>query len=217
MPVNSNAAEPLIKRLPTRNEKSELIKQRAIKAALEAFALYGFEGAKMKDIASNAGISLPLLVYHFSSKENLWETALKQAAKRFDEQIKDLNASEQYSSLDKLRQLVVSLVEICADYPEFHRIMAMESYQLSKRLVFLQKQCARHHHLSMIKIITDAQINNLNMSQIMAERLCFVMIGMARMSSNAAGYEYLSGAHSKALSEKLNIISDIYQLLRIEY
>lgn len=202
-------------KITSRHEKADIVRNRVIKAALHAFALHGFEGARLKDIAAAADISLPLLVYHFESKENLWETAMRQAAGLLDERIRDLNAATNLSPTDKLRQLVIALVSVCAEFPEFHRIMSMESYKLSKRLIFLCKQCAKHHYLSMMEIITNAQKHNPEMSQIAAERLCYVMIGMARISNNAAEFEYLTGIDPKSPKEIKTTIKDICDLLRI--
>lgn len=202
-------------RLTSRQEKADIVRQRVIQSALQAFAIHGYEGARLKDIAAAADISLPLLVYHFESKENLWETAMRQAAGLLDERIRELNAASDLSPTDKLRQLVIALVGVCAEFPEFHRIMSMESYKLSERLIFLCKQCAKHHYLSMMEIITNAQKYSPQMSQISAERLCYVMISMARISNNAAEFEYLTGIDPKNPREIKTTIEDICNLLRI--
>ena len=45
-------------------------------AALDAFAAHGFDGAKMREIASRAGVTLGLLQYYFGGKQKLWRGML---------------------------------------------------------------------------------------------------------------------------------------------
>ena len=155
------------------------------------------------------------MLFRSESKEKLWETAMRQAAGLFDERVRALNEASDISPIAKLRQLVIDLVNVCAEFPEFHRIMSMESYQLSKRLIFLCKQCAQHHHASMMDIIINAQKADPGISQISAQRLCYVMVSMARISTNAAEYEYLTGIDPQTPAEVKTTISDICELLRI--
>ena len=43
--------------------------ERILDAALEAFAAYGFRGARIDQIAAAAGLSKPNLLYYFRTKE----------------------------------------------------------------------------------------------------------------------------------------------------
>ncbi|HEY0373383.1 MAG TPA: helix-turn-helix domain-containing protein [Amnibacterium sp.] len=50
-----------------------------IAAALRQFAAVGFEGASLQRIADDAGLSKSSVLYHFSSKEALFDAALRPA------------------------------------------------------------------------------------------------------------------------------------------
>ncbi|WP_028660462.1 TetR/AcrR family transcriptional regulator [Nocardioides insulae] len=60
-----------------------------LQGALEAFSEHGFHGASVRDVANRAGVTVPLLYYHYGSKEGLYvalvdlstrETAWRTAA-----------------------------------------------------------------------------------------------------------------------------------------
>jgi AcrR family transcriptional regulator len=54
-------------------------------AALEAFALSGFDGASLRDIAKIAGVAQPTINYHFKSKNALFEAIVDRGAKQSTE------------------------------------------------------------------------------------------------------------------------------------
>src|SRR3954452_5337290 len=51
-------------------------RERILAAALESFSDTSFDGATMREIASHAGVTQPLVNYHFSSKDALWRAAV---------------------------------------------------------------------------------------------------------------------------------------------
>ena len=44
--------------------------------AEELFALHGFDGTSVRDIAEKAGVNLAMISYYFQSKENSWKLYL---------------------------------------------------------------------------------------------------------------------------------------------
>lgn len=61
----------------TRTERSELLRQRIVRSALEQFAAHGRTGMSLSDIAQGAGISKQLLLYHFKSKAAVEDAVLE--------------------------------------------------------------------------------------------------------------------------------------------
>src|ERR1700746_3214145 len=51
-------------------------RERIVAAALDLFSERSFEGATTRDIAARAGVTQPLLNYHFRSKDDLWRAAV---------------------------------------------------------------------------------------------------------------------------------------------
>lgn len=65
-------------------------KERILEAALETFAQYGYEGAKMEKIASLVGINKASLYFHFKSKEELFRDLFKTIVYKFSIAIKNI-------------------------------------------------------------------------------------------------------------------------------
>ena len=67
-------AQPAVKRsrIQTRNRK------RILDAALEVFSAHGFRGATLDQIAAEAGLSKPNILYYFDGKEAIHVTLLNQ-------------------------------------------------------------------------------------------------------------------------------------------
>jgi AcrR family transcriptional regulator len=57
----------------------EATRERLLGAAAKAFGHAGFSGARLEDIAADAGIRRSSLLYHFDSKETLYTAVLEQA------------------------------------------------------------------------------------------------------------------------------------------
>jgi len=60
-------------------EKDGTSEQEILKAAREVFRRKGFSGAKMDEIATEAGINKALLHYYFRSKQNLFDQVFEEA------------------------------------------------------------------------------------------------------------------------------------------
>lgn len=61
-------------------EKDEL-KSKILKSARKQFAYHGFQGASLKDIATEVGIANSLINYHFTDKEGLFKACLEPFAR----------------------------------------------------------------------------------------------------------------------------------------
>ncbi|WP_424467352.1 TetR/AcrR family transcriptional regulator [Pseudoclavibacter helvolus] len=79
--VEQPAHPPTSRQLPT-----DLLKQ----AALVEFAAHGYEGASLQEIARKAGYTKANLLYHFGSKQGLFEQAVLEALGAFEQLVDSL-------------------------------------------------------------------------------------------------------------------------------
>jgi AcrR family transcriptional regulator len=76
-------------------------KLKIINSARELFALKGFEGASVREIASSAGVNIAALNYHFSSKQNLFFHIMQLGYQDTSKAIEDYIANNPDKSVEE--------------------------------------------------------------------------------------------------------------------
>lgn len=107
---------------------ADATRDRILDAALDVFSERSFNGATTREIARRAGVTQPLLNYHFSAKDDLWRAAV-------DRLFATLNAalsarSSGLRGVDELttqKLLIREFVAFSARNPQLHRIITAES------------------------------------------------------------------------------------------
>ena len=76
-------------------EKNDNTKERILISAKKVFLLKGMAGARMQDIADEAGINKAMLHYYFQNKEKLFEVIFQESLSMFFPKITGIiNADE---------------------------------------------------------------------------------------------------------------------------
>lgn len=75
--------------------KDKSTEERILNAAKQIFVVKGMAGARMQDIADQAGINKALLHYYFKNKEKLFETIFLEAAQKLFPRINEIFNSDQ--------------------------------------------------------------------------------------------------------------------------
>jgi TetR/AcrR family transcriptional regulator len=91
--------------------KDRSTEERILEAAKKVFIKQGMAGARMQDIADEAGINKALLHYYFRSKEKLFETIFAEVAHRFLPQVSSIFNSDM-SIYEKIKAF-------CQEYMEY--------------------------------------------------------------------------------------------------
>jgi len=64
-----------------RDRDKEESRQKLVNSALKFFALNGFEGTTIRDVADDAGVNLSLVSYYFNGKDGLYRECLTEFAR----------------------------------------------------------------------------------------------------------------------------------------
>lgn len=91
-------------------------RQRILSAAAQLYAVRGFEGTSMRDIAEAAGVTKPLIFYHFASKERLYASLLAEALSACRAGGETILA-EPLSATERLRRFLASHVQVLREQP----------------------------------------------------------------------------------------------------
>lgn len=122
-------------------------------AAVDLFSERSFDGASMREIAGRAGVTQPLVSYHFRSKDDLWRAAVDSL---FD-QLGDAMATR----MDGLRGVdevtaaklrVREFITFSARHPQLHRIITQESKADGPRMDWLVEQHVRPLYDSTVEL-----------------------------------------------------------------
>ena len=98
-------------RSPSRDTASrEVIKsskrERILHEAERLFALQGFHGASMRDIAKAASVGVSVVVYHFGTKHKLYRALFERHKWLFEQRVSELNAITDYTAPDAVERIV---------------------------------------------------------------------------------------------------------------
>ncbi|TDF62198.1 TetR/AcrR family transcriptional regulator [Cupriavidus sp. L7L] len=85
-------------------------RERVLDAAERLFAEGGFDGVSMRDIAAAAEVGLPLIVYHFETKQNLYRALFDRRKTLFDARLEALR-TPLADGEDPVEHLVRAFVE----------------------------------------------------------------------------------------------------------
>ncbi len=92
-------------------------KQALLDAAIKLFALNGFDATSTASIARSAGVTEPLIHYHFKSKDGLFTYILDEIFKEYFERFEAL-PQETATAFDKLVNLIRFHFKFAEDFPD---------------------------------------------------------------------------------------------------
>ena len=94
-------------------------------AAFKVFQLKGFKGARMQEIADEAGINKAMLHYCFKNKELLFESVFMNAFGKLAPQINEIFKSQD-SIFEKIKKFTDSYISFVMDYPFLPQFIIQE-------------------------------------------------------------------------------------------
>jgi TetR/AcrR family transcriptional regulator len=123
--TDPGTARPAISRRT--RPSADQTRERILTAALDLFSDRGFDGASTREIAERAGVTQPLLNYHFSSKDELWRAAVDGLFAALTQAMSDrIEGLRGVDELTTARLLVREFIEFSARNPQLHRIITQE-------------------------------------------------------------------------------------------
>jgi AcrR family transcriptional regulator len=171
MPARLRVKRPASTRLPAPRRRRQLLE-----VAVEVFAVRGFHGTSMEDVAEAAGVTKPVLYQHFSSKRELYLELLDDVGSRL---------------VDAVTQAVTSAAgprqQVEAGFAAYFRFVALHSH--SFRLLFGSGARGDEDFADAVRRVEDrmaAAIANLIETDLEPEHremLGYGIVGLAEVTS----------------------------------
>jgi TetR/AcrR family transcriptional regulator len=199
---------------PKRQRQPVEVKSRVIAAARQAFALNGFDGATTRSIAQNANVKLPLLLYHFKSKEGLWRAVIVDIMEPYLAALMAVQEEMRGEpAADVLRATVEQMVRHYARRPELHRLMTGEGHRKSRRLTWLCETYVDRLFDAVRRLIVAAQKEG-KVRALAPDKLRYAIVSMAAVPfSMRYEYERLTGRKVFSETEKQALIKFINSIV----
>jgi len=171
--------EPRSRRSP-RSKRSLRTRERILAAATEVFARYGFHGARVADIADQAGIAYGLVYHYFDNKDDILGAIFSERWSQYVSYIDEVGRMP-LSFEEKMQRLVHFWVEIYRREPDHMTIMINE---ISRSYEFLES-----HDIGTVlvafdaieTIIRDARDKGEVAEEIDPQLAAYVVLGAAEM------------------------------------
>lgn len=192
------------------------VQQRIEQAALECFGAFGFAGTSTRAVAERAGVSHPLLIYHFGNKENLWRRTMEAVIGRYQGELyRRLEAVDAQDARAGLIAFIDHFVAFSAQTPELHRIMTQQSTQGSDRIGWLLDNYLRDSFRRVCALIESGQAQGWVRRGDPA-RLYYAVIGLGgTLFCVSTEYRDLTGRDVFDATEWTSVAALIHQFLFI--
>ncbi|MFD2580227.1 TetR/AcrR family transcriptional regulator [Novosphingobium colocasiae] len=136
------------------SRRGDDVRERVLKAALECFGAFGFEGTSTRAVAEHADVTHTLVLYHFRSKEQLWIATIDNALGRYSAEMEEHLAGADDTAAGALRTFIEQFIRLSARQPQIHRILTMESNQDTTRLNWVIENYLRRHFAKVRELIS---------------------------------------------------------------
>ncbi len=105
---------------------------RILEAGLEIFSAHGFKGATLDQIAEQAAMSKPNLLYYFKSKDDIYRAVLQRVLDTWLEPLTELDPSG--DPVQEIESYIRRKVELSRTAPKASRLFANEVLQGAPRI-----------------------------------------------------------------------------------
>jgi AcrR family transcriptional regulator len=152
-------------------------RDRIVAAAIDLFSERSYDGATTRDIAARAGVTQPLVNYHFRSKEELWRAAVDALFDRLNRTMYErTHGLRGVDEVTTAKLLVREYIVFSARNPQLHRIITQESKADGPRMDYLVDRHVRpiyERTIALFESLTDAGV----MPDIPAAHLYYILTG----------------------------------------
>lgn len=105
--------------------KNSNTEEKILEAAKTVFMKHGLYGARMQDIADNAGINKALLHYYFRNKEKLFDQVFENALSQYFEQM-NVFSDTSVPLIERINKYIDNIIDFFSEYPQMSMFIIKE-------------------------------------------------------------------------------------------
>lgn len=152
-----NANDDIV-RLRRRQARATETRKKILDAATVEFSSRGFEGTTTRSIASTADVPHALVVYHFETKQGVWQAVVARTLQDFHDEVSDrMKEMEGHDDITILRELMRTFIRLSAKRPEINWLVDHEAGGGSERMQWLVENVLSRDIGLTVQLITKAQ------------------------------------------------------------
>ena len=151
-------------------KKDKNTEDKILQVARKAFTEKGLTGARMQDIADEAGINKALVHYYFESKEKLFELVFEQEFGKFFANLASVITSD-LPLFEKIQQIVIVDIERLSQFPNLPLFVINEVSRNPDRMTKRLKQLHVKDMFAGFQKQINAEIKKGNIKPISAQQL----------------------------------------------
>ncbi len=160
--------------------KSERTRKAILDAAEELFSALGYEGASLDAIGERAGIQGTAILYHFPSKQALYERTLDRIFSPLVVQLNEMLAGS--DAVDaRLESAVEAIVSYAAEHPNAPRLLLRETASPGGDAREIIEAKAASSTAGIIEVFAsqseDHAVDPLMVANIIVGAVCFYFVG----------------------------------------
>lgn len=200
------------KRAPRQRRRPEEARELILRAALECFGAFGFEGTSTRAVAERANVTHSLVLYYFDSKDRLWTSTIEYVLKAYTDELSELFSEVTEANAQAvLLAYIERFVRLSAQYPQVHRILTMEGNSTSDRMYWVIENFIRKMFDDVVHVIRIGQEHG-KIRQCDPARLYYYIIAAGGTPFTiATEYAAMTGRDIFSEPEILRTIAFIYE------
>ncbi len=151
-------------------------RSRILDAAIRVFARMGYHGARVSDIAGEAGIAYGLVYHYFKNKEEILNTIFEERWSGFVEALEGI-ADGPTPTEDKLASISALILNAYRLRPEWVKVFVLEIQRSSRFAEPGQIRAVGRLFQSVARILRDGQAKGEIRSDLDPDVACYVFVG----------------------------------------
>lgn len=186
-------------------------RERILEAATRVFARRGYHGARVSDIASEAGIAYGLVYHYFKNKDEILDTIFEERWNAFLAVV-DRIAEGSDPCTEKLRGVATLILFAYRRRPDWVKVLVFEIGRSSRFSEPEQIRAVGRLFQAVARIVRAGQASGELRQDLDAELVCLAFIGALEtmITSQVLGVMQLPDRHGDADAEAVRTVVELF-------